>query len=107
MKKFVIGLAALPFLASIAAAGEPLTNQQMDQVTAGFTSLAIADAQALGTVVLSGTATLSQVVPVASATYGEVSFTLYKSLAGSQSASATSGLPTISLTSCLCFSANP
>ena len=48
MKKFVIGLAALPFMAGIALAGDLLSNQQMDQVTAGFSSLSFADAQALG-----------------------------------------------------------
>lgn len=38
MKKLLTGLAALPFLAGIALAGQPtqLTSTQMDQVTAGF-----------------------------------------------------------------------
>jgi hypothetical protein len=38
MKRFLFGLAALPFLAGAALAGQPapLTNAQMDQVTAGF-----------------------------------------------------------------------
>lgn len=35
MKQFLIGLAVLPFVAGVALAGAPLTNQQMDQVTAG------------------------------------------------------------------------
>jgi hypothetical protein len=38
MKKLLIGLVTLPFLAGAALAGQPtsLTNQQMDKVTAGF-----------------------------------------------------------------------
>jgi hypothetical protein len=38
MKKLLTGLAALPFLTGIALAGQPmqLSNQQMDNVTAGF-----------------------------------------------------------------------
>ena len=35
MKKFLVGLAALPFLAGVASAAEPLTNQQMDRVVGG------------------------------------------------------------------------
>jgi hypothetical protein len=38
MKRLLHGIAALPFLAGVASAQEPmqLTNQQMDKVTAGF-----------------------------------------------------------------------
>jgi hypothetical protein len=38
MKKFVLGLAVLPFLAGMSLAGQPqaLTDQQMDKVAAGF-----------------------------------------------------------------------
>jgi len=105
MKKFVIGLAALPFMASIATAGDLLSNQQMDQVTAGFSSLSFADAQALGKIVATGSATLSQVSVVTTAnglpvtaTYGETTLTLIKSLAAAQSAStATNTLPTASI----------
>ena len=43
--KVLMGLAALPFAASLAVAGEPLTAQQMDRVTAGFSAISIADAQ--------------------------------------------------------------
>lgn len=37
MNKFTLGLAVLPFLAGPALAGQPLTDKQMDTVTAGFT----------------------------------------------------------------------
>jgi len=36
MKKLVLGLAVLPFLAGMSLAGQPLTDQQMDKVAAGF-----------------------------------------------------------------------
>ena len=38
MKKLVLGLAVLPFLAGVSLAGQPqaLTDQQMDKVAAGF-----------------------------------------------------------------------
>ena len=38
MKKLLIGLAAVPFLAGVAMAGQPppLSDAQMDKVTAGF-----------------------------------------------------------------------
>ena len=36
MKSLLYGLAALPFLASVGLAGQPLNDQQMDKVTAGF-----------------------------------------------------------------------
>lgn len=39
MNKFVLGLAVLPFLAGGALAGQPLTDKQMDKVTAGFVIL--------------------------------------------------------------------
>ena len=35
MKKFLIALAFLPLAAGVASAAEALTDQQMDQVTAG------------------------------------------------------------------------
>jgi len=93
MKKVLMGLAALPFLANVAVAGQPLTDQQLDRVTAGFTATSIADAQgvvgALG-IVLTTTATLSEVAPFATARQGEASSTLFKSLAAAQSSSVTS-----------------
>ena len=38
MKRFLIGLAVLPFLAGVSLAAQPvpLTNAQMDAITAGF-----------------------------------------------------------------------
>jgi CBS domain containing-hemolysin-like protein len=109
MNKLVLGIAALPFLAAAASASQPLSDAQMDTVTAGFASISDADAQALGKIVASATATLSQVnvvttttgtgtsavtTPVTS-TFGETTLTLIKSLSAAQSASSASNtLPT-------------
>jgi len=104
MKKLLIALAALPFMAGVASASQPqpLSDKQMDQVTAGFFSTAIADAEGIvgraGTL-LTTTATLSQVLPYAAAqpTVGgvlsEFTSTLFKSIAASQSSSVTGQIP--------------
>jgi hypothetical protein len=41
MRTLLFGLAALPFLASITLAAQPLTNEQMDKVTAGGTPIIV------------------------------------------------------------------
>jgi len=41
MNKTLMGLVVLPFLAGTALAGEPLTDKQMDKVTAGHTFQAL------------------------------------------------------------------
>jgi len=100
MKKVLMGLAALPFLASGAMAGEVLTSQQMDRVTAGFDAISIADAEGLvggNSSVLTTTASVSQVVPYLKVTVGETSINVYKSLAAAQSSTVTSALPVASL----------
>jgi hypothetical protein len=92
MKKVLMGLAALPFLAGVAAAGQPLTDQQLDRVTAGFTASSVADAQGLvgeSGIVITASATLAEVAPFATARMGETSSTLIKSLSAAQSSSAT------------------
>jgi len=50
MKRLLFGLAALPFLASVSLAAQsaPLSDQQMDKVTAGF-DFAEINVQNLGT----------------------------------------------------------
>ncbi len=112
MNKFLLGLAALPFMTGAASAAQPLSDAQMDTVTAGFAAASTADAQALGKIVAAATATLSQVsvvttttgsgsaaavVPV-TATFGETTLTLIKALSAASSASsATNTLPTAAL----------
>jgi|SRR5579864_6185545 len=93
MRKLLTVLATLPFMAGVAVAGQPLSDQQMDRVTAGFSAISVADAEGLvgeSGVVLTTTASLSQVLPFASAKLGETSSTLYKSLSAAQSSTVTS-----------------
>jgi hypothetical protein len=93
MNKVLMSLAAVPFLGGTAVAGQPLTNQQMDRATAGFTAVSQADAQGLvgeSGIVLTTTATLAEVVPFATATLGEASSTLFGSVSASQSSTVTS-----------------
>jgi len=113
MNKVLLGLAALPLLAGAASAAQPLTDPQMDVVTAGFAALSTADAQALGKIVASATATVAQVAVVTTttgsgssavtspvtATFGETTLTLIKALSAAQSASSASNtLPTTAIT---------
>ena len=105
MRKFLLALGVAPLMASTAMAAQPLTDNEMDGVTAGFASFSTSDAQALGKIVASVTATVAQVAVVTTssghpvtATYGETTLTLFKSIAGAQAASsATNSLPTLSI----------
>ena len=100
MKELLFGIAALPLLAGAAFAAEPLTSQQMDRTTAGFSAMSIADAEGLvgeSGVVLTTTASLSQVTPYATARLGETSSTLYKSLSAAQSSTVTSTIAPASI----------
>jgi len=105
MRKFLLALGVVPLMAGTALAAQPLTDSQMDGVTAGFSAFSTADAQALGKIVASLTATVAQVNVVTNnqgapvtATFGETTLTLIKSISGAQSASsATNSLPTVSL----------
>jgi hypothetical protein len=105
MNKFVLGLAAVPLLAGAASVAQPLSDRQMDAVTAGFSAFSTADAQALGKIVATLSATVASVDVVTSsagapvtATFGETTLTLIKSVSGAQSASSASNtLPTVSL----------
>ena len=94
MKKLLFGLAALPFLAGIASAGQPLTNAQMDVVTAGFSATSLADAASLGPITTAAAATLDNVAQILNTTFGETSLNAVLSQAQSASASTATPLPT-------------
>ena len=94
MKKYLYGVAALPLLSAIAFAGQPLSDQQMDNVTAGFASIATAAAASQGGVILATTATLSEVAGYANVVYQERTIHIIKSVAASSSASSAFSLPT-------------
>ena len=105
MNKLLLGLAAVPLLAGTAMAAQPLTDSQMDGVTAGFDALSTAEAQALGKIVSTESSTVALVAVVTTstgapvqATFGETTLTLIKSVSAAQSASvATNTLPTASI----------
>jgi hypothetical protein len=93
MKSLVMALVALPFMASAAAAAQPLSNEQMDRVTAGFTAVSIADAEGLvgeSGIVLTTTGSLSQVSLAGVAVMGETASALFKSVSGAASSTVTS-----------------
>jgi len=93
MKKALMGLAVLPFLAGVAAAGQPLTDQQLDRVNGGFIAIGHAEAEGLvgaGGIVVTTTGTLGLVTHIATANLGEVQSRLWKSISGAQSSSITS-----------------
>jgi hypothetical protein len=96
MKKLLLAVAALPYMASAATAGQPLTDRQMDKVTAGFSAVARADAEglvgALQTLVTT-TSVVAQVRPFATASQGGITSTLILAVSGSHSSSVTSTTP--------------
>ena len=93
MNKLLFGLAALPFLAGVASAGQPLTDTQMDVVTAGFSATSLAMATSLGPVTTAASATLDAVLQLAPHLLPgfEIMLTPVQSMA--QSASASTALP--------------
>jgi len=105
MRRFLLALPAIPLLVGTALAAQPLSDDQMDVVTAGFSAFSTADAQALGKIVATLSATVATVnvvtnsngVPI-TATFGETTLTLIKSISGAQSASsASNSLPTVAI----------
>jgi hypothetical protein len=93
MKKALMGLAVLPFLTGVAVAAQPLTDRQMDKVAGGFFGQGLAEAEGIvgeSGIVVTTTATLGQVFNVATATMGEATSRLWKSISGAQSSTVTS-----------------
>jgi len=103
VNKLLAGIAALPFLSSVAFAAQPLSEHQMDQVTAGFGAFATGAANASGGVITTTTATVAELAgyatvqvmsPNPGGTGSVISkvLTVYKAVAGSTSSSASSSL---------------
>jgi hypothetical protein len=100
MKKLAIGFAAAPLLAGVALAAQPLSDEQMDRVTAGYnggSALSTADGQALGKIVATATATAATVTVVTdptgapiTATFGETTLYPIKSVSTAEAASSAS-----------------
>ena len=93
MKRLLMGLAVLPFIAGVAGAAQPLTNQQMDRVTAGFSANSQADAFGIAGqygVAYTSTLSVAKVREIVSVPVDEITVTAYKSfsLSGSSSVAA-------------------
>jgi len=95
--KWLFGLAALPFLAGVASAAQPLSEAQMDRVTAGFDVTSLADAQALGPLAFTATATVDLAEAIAQTRGGEATLFLWKTVGGSSSAATAVSVPRLNL----------
>jgi hypothetical protein len=103
MKKLLFALVVLPFTAGLATAAplRPLTDKQMDRVNAGFIAISLSDAEggagSVRNLVITTTATVAQVNPIAEATFGEFTTRLFKSLAGSSSSAVLVSVPILNI----------
>jgi hypothetical protein len=102
MNKLLIGLASVPLMSSVAFAAQPLTDNQMDKVTAGFQAFSTSLAESFGGVTATATANLAEVsvlrdssgAPV-STVYSEVTLFTIKSVSAATSESTAANLPSL------------
>lgn len=94
MNKLLLRVAALPFIAGAASAGQPLNDAQMDRATAGFSAAGFADAQGYGLQVTSQAGTFAETATLrdptgapVSITIGESTFRVVKSISAGQGVS--------------------
>jgi hypothetical protein len=102
MNKLLIGLVTVPLMSSVAFAGQPLSDKQMDAVTAGFSAFSTSLAESFGGVTAAATANLAEVSALRNAagapvtvTVGEVTLNQIKSVSAAQSASTAANLPSL------------
>jgi hypothetical protein len=102
MNKLLIGLATVPLMSSVAFAGQPLTDKQMDAVTAGFSAFSTSLAEPFGGVTAAATANLAEVSALRNAsgalvtvTFSEVTLNQIKSVSAAQSQSTAANLPSL------------
>jgi len=102
MNKLLIGLATVPLMSSVAFAGQPLSDKQMDTVTAGFMAFSTSLAESFGGVTAAATANLAEVSALrnnsgalVTVTFGEVTLNQIKSVSAAQSTSTASNLPSL------------
>lgn len=93
MRKYLIGVATLPLLSAVAFAGQPLSDRQMDAVTAGFGAIATAGAMSQGGVIQAGTQTLAEVAVYGTLVFQERSINIIKAVSASASQSSAASLP--------------
>ena len=102
MNKLLMGLATVPLMSSVAFAGQPLSERQMDAVTAGFSAFSTSLAESFGGVTAAATANLAEVSALRNAsgapvtvTFSEVTLNQIKSVSAAQSTSTASNLPSL------------
>jgi hypothetical protein len=102
MNKLLIGLATVPLMSSVAFAAQPLTENQMDKVTAGFQAFSTSLAESYGGVTATSTSNLAEVSALrdssgalVTVTFGEVTLNTIKSVSAAQSESSASNLPSL------------
>jgi hypothetical protein len=102
MNKLLIGLATVPLMSSVAFAGQPLSDKQMDAVTAGFNAFSTSLAESFGGVTSAATANLAEVSALrnnsgalVTVTFSEVTLNQIKSVSAAQSQSTASNLPSL------------
>lgn len=113
MNKLLIGLATVPLMSSVAFAAQPLTDRQMDAVTAGFTAFSTSLAESFGGVTSTATANLAEVSALRDPVTGlpvttpatvtvngstvpvEVQLNVIKSVSAAQSISTAANLPAL------------
>jgi hypothetical protein len=103
MNKLLIGLATVPLMSSVAFAAQPLSDRQMDAVTAGFAALSTSEAESFGGVTSSFTANLAEVAAlrdnsgalVVTVVSPELTLNIIKSVSAAQSTSTASNLPSL------------
>jgi len=102
MNKLLIGLATVPLMSSVAFAAQPLTDNQMDKVSAGFTAFSTSLAESYGGVTAAATANLAEVAvlrdtsgaPV-QVTFSEVTLSTIKLVSAAQSEATAANLPSL------------
>jgi len=102
MNKLLIGLASVPLMSSVAFAGQPLTDKQMDAVTAGFSAFSTSLAESFGGVTAAATTNLAEVSALrdptgalVTVTFSEVTLNQIKSVSAAQSMSTAANLPSL------------
>lgn len=83
MNKLFLSVAILPFIAAGALASQPLSDTQMDRVTAGFSAGAYADAQAYGLQVYTQSGTYAETATLRDANGNPVAATFPVGATGS------------------------
>ena len=102
MNKLLIGLATVPLLTSVAFAAQPLSEKQLDTVTAGFSASSMSLAESFGSVTSASTANFAEVAPLrndsgalVTVTFDEVTLNQIKSLFSAAQSTSTAFQPCV------------